>query len=203
MNNIEKIRIILLCCCSFIAIDMQAQCNCDSIRDVLSHTRICVEYSPYKCIVGPYHTLFYPKDTFLLITNYNFVDCLRICDDKFQYPIFNLCSDGDIQYNYHLNGLVIQMDALEKLDFSKTWKKDLLLKGFYSPIFNTKEERECILGVDLFLTTFIPIYLNGTLVPFEQCEAVLSLINPENIVSVQRIERKYRRKNDRIDIVTK
>ena len=200
---VKIIRILLFCCCSFIAIKAQAQCNCDSIREVLSHTRICVEYSPYKCIVGPYHTLFYPKDTFLLITNYNFVDCLRICDDRFQYPVFNLCSDDEIQYHYHLNGLKLPLDTIEKLDFSKTWKKDLLLKGLYTPIFKDKGMNECILGFNLFLTTFVPIYLNGSLVPFDQCEAVLSLINPEEIVSVQRIERKFRRKNDRIDIVTK
>lgn len=199
---VKIIRILLFCCCSFIAIKAQAQCNCDSIRDVLSHTRICVEYSPYKCIVGPFHTLFYPKDTFLLVSNYSFEDCLRICDDKFPYPIFKLCSDGEIQYHYHLNGLELPLDTIEKLDFSKTWKKDLLLQCVYSPIFNDKMMNECILGFNLFLTTFVPIYLNGTFVPFEQCKEVLSLINPENIVSVQRVERKYRRRNDRIDVIT-
>ena len=181
---------------------MQAQCDCDSIREILSHRRICVDYSPYKCIVGPFHTLFYPKDTFLFVSNYSFEDCIRICDDNFPYPIFALCSDGKIQYRYHLNGLEIPLDTVEKLDFSKTWKKDLLLQGFYTPIFNTEGENECILGFDLYLTTFIPIYLNGKLVPSEQCEAVLSGINPNDVISVQRTERKYRRKNDRIDIVT-
>ena len=193
----------MLCCCSFIAIKAQAQCDCDSIREILSHTRICVEYSPYKCIVGPFHTLFYPKDTFLLVTNYSFEDCLRICDDKFPYPIFKLCSDGEIQYHYHLNGLELPLDTIKKLDFSKNRKKDLLPKGLYTPIFSEKGKNECIVGFDLFLTTFVPIYLNGTLIPFEQCETVLNRIHSDDVISVQRAERKYRRKSDRIDIVTK
>jgi hypothetical protein len=114
-----------------------------------------------------------------------------------------LCSDGEIQYHYHLNGLELPLDTIKKLDFSKKRNKDLLQHGVYSPIFDTTKMKECVLGLNLYLTSVIPIYLNGTLVPFEQCEEILSLINSENIVSVQRIERKYRRKNDRIDIVTK
>lgn len=198
---VKKIRILLFCCCCFISVKSQAQCDCDSIREVLSHTRFS-SYAPYKLIVAC-HTLFYPKDTFLLVTNYSFEDCIRICDDKFPYPIFKLCSDDKIQYRYHLNGLELPLDTIKKLDFPKTWKKDKLPKGLYTPIFSEKGKNECIVGFDMFLTTFVPIYLNGTLVPFEHCEAVLNQIHSEDVISVQRAERKYRRKGDRIDIVTK
>ena len=62
---------------------------------------------------------------------------------------------------------------------------------------------KCISTVNFYLTTTIPIYLNGVLIPLEQCENVLGAIRQEDLISVQRFKRKNRKKLERIEVITR
>ncbi len=189
---------------SFFIVVSNAQCNCDSIHDLLDRSRICVNYSPFVSYIGP-GVVYNPKDTFLLVTDYNFTSCLRICDEHYVYPIYFCCPDIDVSERYYLNGLHISKDHLSGLGFSKSFNKNSKwYRGTYDVLFTEKDSTRCVSTINFYLTTTIPIYLNGKIVPINDCEVITGSITPEQINFIQRTHKKIGVQNrDRIDIITK
>lgn len=185
-------------------ISLSAQCDCEEILH--KNCRDCgMDPSRPSLIVG-FKMLFYPIDS--AYYNYFIVDsvrpdsyiCYSLCNPLYKdIPRFHFCKN--VIYTYYLNQLNLsdsQIIALS-LDYEKDMLKTLCKYEF---VF-FKKRQDSISQINFFLTTKIPIYLNNELVPFDQSEEVLGQIQKKDIISIQRIKRRYRRKNDRIDIITR
>lgn len=198
-------KLFFLCFIIFSSISLSAQCDCERVMD--KSCRDCMFDPTMPSMMAGYRMLFYPMDSAYL--HYFIVDSLRVdsyicfllCNPLYDYiPRFHHC--GKVDHCAYLNHLKLSDSLIYclNLSYEKNMQKTACLYEF---IFSDDISGKCISTVNFYLTTTIPIYLNGVLIPLEQCENVLGAIRQEDLISVQRFKRKNWKKLERIEVITR